>query len=68
MMSSQDFVLVFQAPLEFAGRHALTAYLDGGTGSMVMQVAVSGLLAAAFVYRSAWAKVKGAFKRIRPTK
>jgi hypothetical protein len=67
-MSSQDFVFAFQAPLELAGRHALTAYLDGGTGSMVMQVAVSGLLAVVFVYRSAWAKIKDVAKRVRPPK
>jgi hypothetical protein len=33
---------------------------------MVMQVAISGLLAVALVYRSAWAKVKGVFRRDRP--
>jgi hypothetical protein len=67
-MSSQDFVLAFELPLELAGRHVLTAYLDGGTGSMVMQVAVSGLLAAVFVYRSAWAKIKGLVTKVRPPK
>ncbi len=67
-MSSQDFIFAFEVPLELAGRHALTAYLDGGTGSMVMQVAVSGLLAAVFVYRSAWAKIKSLVTKDRPSK
>lgn len=67
-MSSQDFEFVLRAPLELASRQALTAYLDGGTGSMVMQVALSGVLAAVFVYRSAWAKLKGMVKKVRPPK
>ncbi len=44
---------------------SLTAYLDGGSGSMVMQAAISGLLAVALVYRTAWAKIKGLFDRGR---
>jgi hypothetical protein len=44
------------------------AYLDGGSGSMFIQIALSGVLTLAFVYRSALAKVKAQFKRIAPPK
>lgn len=33
------------------------AYIDAGTGSMVMQAAVSGLLGLVFVARSAWSRL-----------
>lgn len=46
----------------------VSAYLDGGSGSMVLQMAVSGLLATVLVYRSAWAKLKSAVTKNRRPK
>lgn len=38
-------------------------YIDGGTGSMIMQIAISGLLGALFFARSAIARVSQVFTR-----
>ena len=34
------------------------AYLDGGTGSMMLQAALAGMLSAAFVIKSRWAQLR----------
>jgi hypothetical protein len=52
-------------PQELAFLHSgLLAYLDGGSGSMVFQIALSGLLATAYVTRAAWSGVISKFKKI----
>ena len=33
-------------------------YIDGGTGSMMLQAALSGLLGAVFVFKSFWSNVR----------
>lgn len=39
------------------------AYLDPGTGSMVLQVIVGGVMASLFVIRRRWDQLKGYFRR-----
>lgn len=34
------------------------AYLDPGTGSLVLQVTVAGLLGALFVLKASWRRIK----------
>jgi hypothetical protein len=40
------------------------SYLDGGSGSIVFQVALSGLLAVGYVYRSAWTGIRTRLRKI----
>jgi len=40
------------------------AYLDPGTGSVLLQVLVGGVLAAAFTLKTYWFKVKTFFKKL----
>lgn len=40
------------------------AYLDPGTGSFVLQMAVAAILGAAFTIKTFWKKIVGFFKRI----
>ena len=53
-------VLVIVAILALSSVWATEAhgYLDAGTGSMLLQVAVAGATAAAFVARSYWRRLK----------
>ena len=37
------------------------AYLDPGTGSMLLQVAIAGLIGAAVFFRAFWARIKSIF-------
>ncbi len=39
------------------------AYIDPGTGSYMLQLLLAGALAAAFILRASWARVKDAFRR-----
>lgn len=43
------------------------AYIDGGTGSMVLQAAIAGVLSAAYVAKTRWAQLK-AFVSARTNK
>lgn len=43
--------------------HAPVAYLDGGTGSMLLQAALAGALTAGYFVKSQWAAVKAALTR-----
>lgn len=38
-------------------------YIDGGTGSMLLQAALAGLLGAAFVCKSFWSSLRGMFRK-----
>ena len=40
------------------------AYIDPGTGSMVLQMAVAGVLAALFYIKTAWSRVKLFFLKL----
>ncbi len=42
-------------------------YLDPGSGSILLQVLIGGLLGAAFLVRAFWGRIKGLFKRSAPT-
>ncbi len=48
-------------------QHSSVAYLDGGTGSMLLQAALAGTLTAAYFVKSQWALLKAKFGR-RTTK
>lgn len=39
------------------------AYLDGGTGSMLLQAALAGVLTAGYFVKSQWALVKATINR-----
>ena len=38
--------------------HAQLSYLDGGTGSMLLQAAIAGLLGAAYMAKTRWIQLK----------
>jgi len=40
------------------------AYIDGGTGSYVVQMAMAGVLAVAFSVKLAWQRIKASFNRL----
>lgn len=40
-------------------------YIDGGTGSMLLQAAVSGVLGALFIARSVWSGLPGKLRKKR---
>lgn len=42
---------------------ALAAYLDPGTGSLVIQSVIAALAAAGFALRHYWGRIRGLFKR-----
>jgi hypothetical protein len=39
------------------------AYLDGGSGSMVLQIAIAGLLSASYVIKARWQSLKAHFSK-----
>ena len=41
-----------------ASLHVGPAYLDGGTGSMLIQAAIAGVLSGAFIVKTRWAQFK----------
>lgn len=43
--------------------HMLFAYLDPGTGSYLLQLALAGTLGAVYTVRHFWARVKRVFRR-----
>ena len=40
------------------------AYLDGGTGSMLIQAGLAGILTAAYFVKAQWAFLKAKFTRV----
>lgn len=44
----------------------ILAYLDPGTGSVVLQVILASLLAVAVAFRVFWRKIKGVFRKESP--
>jgi hypothetical protein len=42
------------------------AYLDPGSGSILIQLLIAGLLGAGFILRSSWGKIKTFFRRDTP--
>ncbi|MBX7147979.1 hypothetical protein K1X76_02740 [bacterium] len=51
-------LVILLAPIQNAH-----AYLDPGTGSMIVQVVVGGFLAALYTVKAYWHKIKKFFKR-----
>ena len=41
----------------------LAAYIDPGTGSYLLQMALAGMLGAGYVVRRFWSQIKGLFAR-----
>jgi hypothetical protein len=39
------------------------AYLDPGSGSVLIQLLIAGLLGAAFILKASWSKIKAFFSR-----
>jgi hypothetical protein len=50
--------LVFATLLLATLASSANAYIDGGSGSYLMQVAIAGILGGAFTLKSYWAHVK----------
>lgn len=44
----------------------ILAYIDPGTGSVVLQVILASLLAIAVAFRVFWRKIKGIFRKDTP--
>ena len=44
----------------------ILAYLDPGTGSIILQVVLASLLAIAVGFRMFWGKIKGIFRKETP--
>ena len=44
-----------------------SAYLDPGTGSTIIQIAVASLLGAAFAVKTFWRRITGIFSRKKPS-
>ena len=49
--------------LFFGHGHLSPAYLDGGTGSMLVQAALAGALSAAFMIKTQWQRIRAAIGR-----
>jgi hypothetical protein len=56
------FVLLDAFHITF--HHKLCAYLDPGTGSIIIQVVIAGLFGAIFVIKLSWIKIKNLFKKL----
>lgn len=40
------------------------AYLDAGTGSQILQIAIATCIGAAFAFKTSWHKIKAIFKKV----
>lgn len=60
----QTAAVAFVAGLLFPG--LAYAYLDPGTGSMIIQMLIAGALGAMLYMKLAWAKTKDVFARLLP--
>ena len=43
-------------------------YLDPGSGSVLIQLLIAGLLGAGFILKASWSKIKAFFSRSKATK
>jgi hypothetical protein len=43
------------------------AYLDPGSGSVLIQLLIAGLVGAGFILKASWSKIKVIFKRSKRT-
>ena len=44
------------------------AYLDPGSGSVLIQLLIAGLLGAAFIIKASWSRIKAFFNRSKAVK
>jgi len=58
-----NFRILASLPL-LSGR----AYLDPGSGSVLIQLLIAGLLGAAFIIKAFWSKIKAFFTRSKAPK
>ena len=65
MNSSRSTLVLLAAAFVFTACTPAYGYIDGGTGSMLLQVAVSGVLGALFVARSVLSSIPARFRKIR---
>jgi hypothetical protein len=56
----------FSKPPRMRGRMGLIAYLDAGTGSMLMQALAGGVAGVAVVGKLYWSRLKRVFSRRPP--
>lgn len=42
------------------------AYLDAGTGSQILQIAIASLIGATLMFKSGWQRIKALFRKIFP--
>lgn len=42
------------------------AYLDAGTGSQILQIAIASVIGVAFVFKSGWQRIKILFRKLFP--
>jgi hypothetical protein len=45
----------------------VVAYLDGGTGSMLLQAGMAGLLSLSFIFKTKWRALLSRFGRRKPS-
>jgi len=43
--------------------HVIFAYLDPGTGSYLLQIALAGALGASYAVKHFWSRLKGLFRK-----
>ena len=60
----QSACLVFVEILDGRPTYQLCAYLDPGTGSMIIQVLLAGILGAGFAIKIFWYKIKSFFSTV----
>jgi len=64
MFSGKLGIIFFAACIVVVYPHAAHAYLDPGTGSYLLQLAIAGLLGAAFAIKVFWLRIKDFFARV----
>jgi hypothetical protein len=58
------FISCVKAFLEISHHKFICAYLDPGTGSIIIQVVIAGLFGVIFVIKLFWGKIKNLFKKL----
>ena len=61
-MNNKKYLLLLGILLVLQAK-TVSAYLDPGTGSMLIQILIGGIATAGFAVKVYWKKVKGFFRR-----
>lgn len=61
----EPWIILAGSPL-LAPLLSKTAYLDPGSGSILLQLLIAGALGALVVLRTSWGRIKGFFQRNAP--